>query len=124
MLYVDLDNLKEINDSLGHGEGDVALTDAADILRNNYRESDIIARIGGDEFVVIPVGTEGDDIEKITGRLQKIVARHNETNTRKFKLSLSVGVALYSPSNPCSVDELLILGDRSMYKQKRNKQRL
>ncbi len=124
MLYVDLDGLKEINDSLGHGEGDVALMDAANILRNNYRESDIIARIGGDEFVVIPVATEGADVEKITGRLGRIVELHNEKNIRNFSLSLSVGVAYYDPACPCSVDELLIQGDRSMYAQKKSRQRL
>ncbi len=123
MLYADLDGLKEINDTLGHSEGDVALADAADILRNNYRESDIIARIGGDEFVVIPVGTEGADVEKITKRLERFVALHNERNMRKFNLSLSVGVAYYDPARPCSVDELLIQGDRSMYSQKKQRQK-
>lgn len=124
MLYVDVDNLKEINDTLGHSEGDVALTDTAKILRSNYRESDIIARIGGDEFVVIPVGTEGDNIEKITERLRGIIQRHNSGSARKFKLSLSVGVAYYDASRPCTIDELLVLGDSSMYRQKRLKQKL
>ena len=71
MLYADLDNLKIINDTLGHQEGDRALIETADILRNNFRQSDIIARIGGDEFVVFPVGTSADCVDKILGRLQK-----------------------------------------------------
>ncbi len=123
MLYADLDGLKEINDTLGHSEGDAALMDAADVLRSNYRESDIIARIGGDEFVVIPVGTEGDNLEKITTRLRESITRFNEKNTRNFKLSLSVGVAYYNPEQPCSVDELLVYGDKSMYSQKKCRQK-
>ncbi|HWR57459.1 MAG TPA: GGDEF domain-containing protein [Thermodesulfovibrionales bacterium] len=124
MLYADLDGLKEINDTLGHSEGDVALVAAARILRNTYRESDIVARIGGDEFVVIPVGTTGDDVEKITRRLQDTLSLHNKKHIRKFKLSLSTGVAYYDPASPCSVDDLLVQGDRSMYLQKRNKQKV
>jgi diguanylate cyclase (GGDEF)-like protein/PAS domain S-box-containing protein len=121
MLYIDVDNLKDINDTFGHSEGDNALIDAACILRNNYRESDIIARIGGDEFVVIPVGSDGDDIEKITGRLQKIVEHNIAKDTRCFKLSLSLGVAYYDPTNPCSADDLLIRADNSMYEQKKQR---
>jgi diguanylate cyclase (GGDEF)-like protein len=115
MLYTDLDNLKEINDTFGHKEGDKALTDITNILRKNYRESDIIARIGGDEFVVIPVANTGDNIEIITSRLQKSLEIHNAERDRSYKLSLSFGIAYYDPENPCSIDELLVQGDKLMY---------
>jgi len=121
MLYVDLNDLKVINDTLGHQEGDLALTDTATILKENYRESDVIARIGGDEFVVIPVGTTDDSIEIIITRLQKAVEVHNSKRIRSYKLSLSAGIAYYDPEYPCSIDELLIQGDKSMYEQKRHK---
>jgi diguanylate cyclase (GGDEF)-like protein/PAS domain S-box-containing protein len=122
MLYADVDNLKKINDTFGHKEGDMALKDIANILRKNYRESDIIARIGGDEFVVIPVGITGDNIETISSRLQKSLEIHNAERNRNYKLSLSFGIAYYDPENPCSIDGLLIQGDRLMYEQKRRKQ--
>ncbi len=80
MLYADLDNLKIINDTLGHQEGDRALIETADILRNNFRQSDIIARIGGDEFVVFPVGTSADCVDKILERLQKALEAYNAEN--------------------------------------------
>jgi len=121
MLYLDLDDLKVINDTFGHQEGDLALIDTATILKENYRESDIIARIGGDEFVVIPVGTAGDSVEIIIARLQKAVEVHNSKGIRRYKLSLSAGIAYYNPEHPCSIDELLIQGDKSMYEQKRHK---
>lgn len=123
MLYTDLDGLKKINDTFGHKEGDMALIDIADILRNNYRESDIIARIGGDEFVVIPIGTTEDSAKIATSRLQKNIEIHNSEINRSYKLSLSFGIAYYDPENPCSIDELLVQGDKLMYDQKRHKQK-
>jgi diguanylate cyclase (GGDEF)-like protein/PAS domain S-box-containing protein len=121
MLYADIDNMKEINDTFGHKEGDAALIETANILKTNYRESDIIARIGGDEFVVIPVGTAGDDIEKIVDRLEKSLEIYNSKRKHDYRLSLSIGVTYYDPENPCSIEELLIQADELMYKHKRNK---
>ena len=123
MLYTDIDNLKEINDTLGHKEGDLVIIDTANILKMNYRDSDIIARIGGDEFVVIPVGTAGDNPEEITARLQKSIQVYNTKVNRSYKLSLSAGIAYYDPENPCSVEELLAQGDKLMYEQKRYKEK-
>jgi diguanylate cyclase (GGDEF)-like protein/PAS domain S-box-containing protein len=121
MLYADIDNMKEINDTFGHKEGDAALIEIANILKTNYRESDIIARIGGDEFVVIPVGTAGDDIEKIVNRLEKSLETYNSKRKHDYSLSLSIGVTYYDPENPRSIEELLIQADELMYKHKRNK---
>ncbi|HWR58723.1 MAG TPA: diguanylate cyclase, partial [Thermodesulfovibrionales bacterium] len=121
MLYADVDNLKIINDTLGHNTGDMALVDAANILKATYRESDIIARIGGDEFVVAPIGTTGDSIEAVTGRLEDNLAQHNATGDRRYKLQLSFGVAYCDPENACSVDELVAQAERMMYEHKRSK---
>jgi len=123
MLYADLDGLKSINDRFGHQEGDFALIQVARILRENYRESDIIARIGGDEFVVIPVGSSGNCIDVITARLKKALVNYNSKTDRGYKLSMSVGVAFYDPAEPCSIDELLASADRKMYEHKRLKKR-
>jgi len=122
MLYTDLDNLKTINDTFGHAEGDSALIDAAGLLRNNYRESDIMARIGGDEFVVIPVGSADDTVEIITARLQKALDIHNEKSGRNFRLSMSAGIAYYDPAQPCSINDLISRADKLMYEQKKNRQ--
>jgi diguanylate cyclase (GGDEF)-like protein/PAS domain S-box-containing protein len=124
MLYGDLDNLKGINDTLGHQQGDQALRDTANLFRATYRESDIIARIGGDEFVVIPVGIGGDNIEGIRSRLLKKVEHHNEKANRRYKLSVSFGLVYYDPEDPCSIDELLLRADRLMYEQKKNKRKV
>jgi two-component system, cell cycle response regulator len=123
MLYADLDNLKQINDAYGHQEGDLALIETANLLAKNYRESDIIARIGGDEFVVISAGTPGDCVDTILRRLQQALEAYNaKKNRRPYALSISAGIAFYDPENPCSIDELLAQGDRSMYGHKKQKQ--
>lgn len=121
LLYADLDDLKSINDTWGHREGDVALIETAKILRKNYRESDIIARIGGDEFVVFPAGTSDDDSEKILDRLYNAFLHHRSQSNPGYKLSISAGISLYLPDAPCSIDELLALGDKSMYERKMKK---
>lgn len=123
MLYADLDNLKTINDVLGHQEGDRALIDIGAILKATFRDSDIVARIGGDEFVVLPIGTTGDNIEKITGRLRENLENHNKKGGHRHMLSISFGIACYDPERPSSIDELLGEGDKKMYEQKRLKQR-
>lgn len=123
MLYADLDNLKGINDRYGHKEGDLALTQVAKILKENYRESDIIARIGGDEFVVIPVGSMGDCVDIISSRLLKAIDTYNSTSQKGYSLSLSFGIACYDSKNPCSIDELLAMADKRMYEAKAEKKR-
>ncbi len=126
LIFVDLDGLKQINDTLGHQVGDLALIETANVLNKTFRESDIIARIGGDEFVIIATEVfEGevcrDDSELLTTRLQKNLENHNRQGNRSYKLSLSVGVACYDPEYPCSIDELLAQADKLMYQQKRDK---
>ena len=118
MLYADLDNLKKINDSLGHQDGDRALVETAEVLRKNFRGSDIIARIGGDEFVVFPIGTSIDAVEKTLDRLQKALEALNAENTRGYSLSISTGISFYDPNAPCTIDDLLATADKSMYERK------
>lgn len=118
MLYVDLDRLKIINDTWSHREGDLALIDTAGILKATYRESDVIARIGGDEFAVLPVGTMGDNRENIVARLRKNTEGHNAAGKRNYRLSMSCGISCFDPESPCSLDELIAQGDKRMYEQK------
>lgn len=121
MLYCDLDDLKGINDVAGHQKGDWALIDTANILKETFRGSDIIARIGGDEFVVMPIETTGDNLEAVINRLQKALELDNATGKCEYKLSISTGTAYFNPWSPCTIDELLSQADKSMYEQKRSK---
>jgi diguanylate cyclase (GGDEF)-like protein/PAS domain S-box-containing protein len=120
LLFADFDELKRINDALGHSEGDLALIEIASALKETFRESDIIARIGGDEFVVLAIETDGASAEILTTRLQENLEARNAKEDRRYKLSLSVGIARYDPKHPCSIDELLARADRLMYEQKQD----
>jgi diguanylate cyclase (GGDEF)-like protein len=122
LLYIDMDELKWINDHHGHNEGDRALIALASILKKTFRESDIIARIGGDEFVALLESTVENDEILIT-RLSENIKDHHAKQTRHYKLSVSVGVAQFDPENPISIDELLSEADALMYTQKRKKAR-
>ncbi|OGP89486.1 MAG: hypothetical protein A2156_11105 [Deltaproteobacteria bacterium RBG_16_48_10] len=124
LLFIDLDHMKWINDTYGHQEGDQALREVAAILRETFRESDIMARMGGDEFVVLTIEGNGESEDLLATRLQENIACHNNgTGNRDFKLSMSMGTATYDPRCPCLIDELLGRADQSMYEQKRMKQK-
>ena len=120
-IFVDLDGLKVINDRHGHREGDLALLETADLLKEIFREADIIARIGGDEFVVLALESAGARPESYTERLREKLAARNARGQRPFVLSLSMGIAQYDPANPCTIDDLLAKADALMYAEKRSK---
>lgn len=122
ILFADLDKLKWINDNFGHKQGDLALKETADILRKSFRKSDIIARIGGDEFAVLAVETAADSVEILVKRIQKTLKSFNARRGRQYELSLSIGSVYYEPQKPIAIDELLARADTKMYKQKRKKQ--
>jgi diguanylate cyclase (GGDEF)-like protein len=120
LLFIDMDNLKWINDNHGHNEGDQALIELANILKKTFRESDIIARIGGDEFVVLSESTD-ENGEIVLTRLYENIKDHNAKSSRCYTLSISVGTTQFDPKSPVSIDELLSKADALMYAEKRNK---
>jgi diguanylate cyclase (GGDEF)-like protein/PAS domain S-box-containing protein len=120
LFFGDLDALKTINDTLGHVEGDQALVDTANLLRKTFRETDIMARIGGDEFVVLI--TEPTDTKVILRRLHQNLERHNNRSGHPYRIELSIGIAHYNPLFPSSIEELVRQADSSMYEDKRRKQ--
>src|SRR5919197_4822294 len=118
LLFLDLDGLKRINDTLGHGAGDEALRALASLIRNETRESDIAARIGGDEFAVLLFESGGSAAEAVVERLTRRAAEAREQHSLPFDLSVSVGVCEVDPRMPGSVKDLLAHADRSMYGKK------
>ena len=118
LLYADLDNLKQINDAFGHQEGDLALKETGRVLKETFRRSDIVARIGGDEFVVMPVGNKVESIPLLTARFDNKLRDYNAKKLHKHTISLSVGITHYDPAHPVTLEELLSQGDKMMYQQK------
>ena len=123
LVFMDLDNLKVINDTLGHGEGDDALIDTTGILRATFRQSDIIARIGGDEFVVFSGEETEDTIGAMISRFQGKIGDHNKKNVRPYELSISIGYVFCSKYEKCSIGRLLEIADKRMYEHKLRKNR-
>jgi diguanylate cyclase (GGDEF)-like protein len=120
LLSADLDGLKLINDTYGHLEGDCALKSVAALLKETFRETDVIARIGGDEFVVLAIQASGENARILRNRLQENIDKHNAAN-EKYSLSISVGVAQLNPQDEITIEELLVRADRELYKDKQTK---
>jgi diguanylate cyclase (GGDEF)-like protein len=118
LLFCDVDNLKKINDTYGHREGDLALVRAADALEKTFRGSDIIARLSGDEFVVLAQVASDHTQDVLLRRLQKNLKQANSGGAR-YELSLCVGVAQFDPKHAVALGELLAQADKAMYEKKR-----
>src|SRR5262249_48334922 len=118
IVYADLDGLKEINDSLGHHEGDRALATAAEILKESFRSSGVVARIGGDEFVVLAGVAPDESPESLSMRLQENFDASNALRTRPYNLSLSVGIAHFEDEKNHTIEELMAQADQAMYEDK------
>jgi diguanylate cyclase (GGDEF)-like protein/PAS domain S-box-containing protein len=121
VVFIDLDGLKQINDTFGHPVGDQALIDTADMLRRTFRESDVLSRLGGDEFAVLVLDEKGGGVDLALKRLQDAIEEHNSTGGRPYRLAISTGYCRFDPAAPKPVWELLNAADRVMYGDKRDK---
>jgi len=118
IFYADLDDLKKINDTYGHDEGDAVLIEAAAILRDAFRDSDIIARLGGDEFAVLTIDVAEGKASSLARRLREKIAARNSRPGQEYPVSFSLGTARYDPEKPCSLAELITSADKRMYQDK------
>lgn len=121
VLFVDLDGLKVINDTFGHHAGDEALVVVAGLLRQTFRQSDLIARMGGDEFAVMALVGSAGSANLLAERFQQKLAAHNAREEVPFPLSVSVGMASAAASSLEIIDMLMREADALMYAQKRGK---
>ena len=120
LFFCDVDHLKEINDDYGHEEGDRAVVRAAQSLRETFRYSDIIGRLGGDEFGVLAFEAASESQEGILRRLAENIKTLSADETR-YSLSLSIGISRFDPETPLLLEELMSRADRAMYQKKRNR---
>jgi diguanylate cyclase (GGDEF)-like protein len=123
LFVMDVDRLKQINDSFGHLEGDHALKRTADALEETFRDSDVVARLGGDEFAVLAIEASSHSEATIKTRLFECLKSIRAEQSR-YEISLSLGVARFDPSNRTSLGELMVKADQAMYEQKRRRSRL
>jgi diguanylate cyclase (GGDEF)-like protein len=119
-IFIDLDNFKHINDTYGHMEGDAALRNAVAIIKKSIRKSDIVARFGGDEFVIIVHNTNQREMEKILARLSEGFARFNAGRVGLYPLRYSAGYGVYNPRKS-DVWQFMNHVDHMMYQNKNQK---
>lgn len=121
LYFLDVDGLKAVNDTLGHAEGDRMLRAAADVMRRAFRESDVLARIGGDEFAVLAPNLPPEPPQAVLARLARAIRVYNQASTNPWALSISAGVARSDPGAEHTIEHLLSEADREMYGAKRSR---
>jgi diguanylate cyclase (GGDEF)-like protein len=121
LVFADLDGLKKINDTLGHGEGDLAIVDAAYVLSDSFRASDVVGRLGGDEFAILMIDADEESARIVKKRLADKVNRLNADGHRPYTLSLSIGMLICNPGETAPLEDLLGRVDALMYEEKKKK---
>lgn len=123
LIFADLDNLKLINDMIGHDEGDFAIKSAAGILTDSMRATDIVARIGGDEFVAMAVVEKTMDGEMIKTRIKKLTEEFNEHCVKEYYIGMSVGYSEFLCNEEVPLEDYLGQADEKLYEDKQKKRK-
>jgi diguanylate cyclase (GGDEF)-like protein len=123
LFFFDLDRFKQINDTFGHAEGDRALSAFADILRDTFREYDVVGRLGGDEFVVLLSNATLEEADDAQRRLSASVDAYNAATQRGYDLAYSVGAMPFDASHHGNIEALLASADQAMYRHKLSRRR-
>lgn len=121
LIFADLDGLKQINDNHGHEEGDVAIREAGRLLRDTFRQDDIVSRIGGDEFVVLTRIHNLDSLPEIEKRLTRAFDDYNATSGKAYPVGCSVGGYVIPVDSKETLEDVLAQADRLLYATKRKK---
>ena len=121
LIYLDVDGLREINDTYGHHEGDRAIIKVAELLRSSFRASDVVARMGGDEFAILVLDTEDETDATLAPRLREKIDSFNRHRRLPYTLSLTIGVTHFDHRDPPSLDAILARAVESLGEQKRQR---
>lgn len=124
IIFADLDSLKTINDSFGHEDGDFAIKNSARILNDSFRSSDIIGRIGGDEFSVLAMvdgGSSGEITEIVRARIASVTDSFNKTHDKPYIVHMSVGVYAFKCGEDIELSKILAQADNVLYDEKKKK---
>ncbi|MFO7736346.1 MAG: diguanylate cyclase response regulator [bacterium] len=124
VFFADIDNMKSINDFYGHEEGDKAIQRVSNALCETFRKSDIIGRMGGDEFAVMAIKSSNENISKIRKRLFSAIRHTNKENEKDYSLSVSLGYTVFYPGEDKTMETLVQKADNEMYRHKNAKKKI
>jgi diguanylate cyclase (GGDEF)-like protein len=117
LAFLDVDNFKDVNDTLGHSAGDQLLVQLAQRLRAQIQPSDILGRLGGDEFVIVLPNRDGAEASLVASHITEALVMPLQIGTRQVAMSVSIGISMY-PDNATDIDALIQQADAAMYKAK------
>ena len=121
LFFIDVDRFKHINDTYGHAEGDRVLAEVGRVLQESCRGSDIVARHGGDEFVILATDATGDGEQLIPKRIGQGVERLNAAHEHPYEIELTIGSVCQMPGEEVELSDLLARADQEMYGERRRK---
>ncbi|MEO7660283.1 MAG: diguanylate cyclase, partial [Pyrinomonadaceae bacterium] len=119
LLFADMDGLKMINDTYGHEAGSDAIIALSNILGSLVRSADLVARWGGDEFVILTIGSTDENAAIMVDRIKGRLAEHNRHSNLPYDISCSIGIATFDPDSSSSIESVIAEADESMYKDKK-----
>ena len=122
-IYADMDNLKIINDEFGHDEGDYSLKTIASALSESFRQSDVVARMGGDEFAAFAIVNQDNFPETIKSRIHTVLDRMNDENDKVYQIAMSVGTAEFVIGEDSDIERILNEADMDLYVEKKTKKK-
>lgn len=123
LLFADIDGLKPINDVAGHDAGDRHIVAAAQVLRSTLRDADVVARIGGDEFVALAADADNSAAHRVVERIRANISSRNAAHADAPALSMSIGTTICTPDQTTTIEALIAAADSLMYDQKRGRSR-
>ena len=126
LIFADMDGLKAINDTYGHAEGDNAIITMAECMRSSFRDVDFMARLAGDEFVILMSHVKDENtVKNMICRLDSCIDASNEQHQKCYQISTSTGYVIYHPSKEQkTLDELMAKADAKLYEQKRQRKNI
>lgn len=121
IIFGDLDNLKKVNDTFGHDDGDYAIVSCAEFLKKSLRTTDVVGRIGGDEFAAFAICDDADIIAKLPTRIKGIASKHNEVSDKPYNVTVSIGIYPIICSPELNIQEFMDKADNALYEDKKKK---
>ena len=121
IIFGDLDNLKKVNDTFGHDDGDYAIVSCAEFLKKSLRTTDVVGRIGGDEFAAFAICDDADIIAKLPSRIKGIASKHNEVSDKPYNVTVSIGIYPIICSPELNIQEFMDKADNALYEDKKKK---